>query len=156
MIRVLSDVFSFLKYGRTVHSMAPLMAHYGIKFNLVSPPSLKMPSEYVTMLKNKGAQVTETEDLESVLKSTDVLYVTRVQKERFATEEEYKKVKGCYIIDPALLSRAQKNMLVLHPLPRVDEITPEVDSDSRAMYFKEPRYGMIMRMALLLSVLGGK
>lgn len=136
--------------------MAPLMAHYGIKFNLVSPPSLKMPSEYVTMLKNRGAQVTETEDLESVLKSTDVLYVTRVQKERFVTEEEYKKVKGCYIIDPALLSRAPKNMLVLHPLPRVDEITPEVDSDRRAMYFKEPRYGMIMRMALLLSVLGGK
>jgi len=144
-----------LKYGRTVRSMAPLMALYGIKLNLISPPALRMDEDHVNLLKKTG-EVHIGEDLDAVLPTTDVLYATRVQKERFASEEDYLKVKGCYIITPKLLQKAPKHMLVLHPLPRVDEIVPEVDSDPRAMYFKEPRYGMIMRMALLLSVIGNK
>lgn len=142
-----------LKYGRTVRSMAPLMAQYGIKLNLVSPPVLKMDPAHVQVVRDMGGHVHETNDLESVISSTDVLYCTRVQKERFPTEEDYLKVKGSYVIDPAFMARAPKHMLVLHPLPRVDEISPAVDCDPRSMYFKEPRYGMIMRMALLLSVL---
>eukprot|EP01121_Diplochlamys_sp_Union-15-3_P000414 TRINITY_DN10387_c0_g1_i1.p1 TRINITY_DN10387_c0_g1~~TRINITY_DN10387_c0_g1_i1.p1 ORF type:complete len:338 (-),score=63.24 TRINITY_DN10387_c0_g1_i1:25-1038(-) len=142
-----------LKFGRTVHSMAPLLALYGCKINLISPDVLKMPGEYIELLRQRGAVVEEGSDLSKVLKETDALYVTRVQKERFATEEEYNKVKGSYVINRALLSKAPQRMLVLHPLPRVNEISPDIDDDQRSMYFKEPKYGMIMRMALLNSVL---
>lgn len=144
-----------LKYGRTVHSLSVMLALFpGIKINLVSPPNLAMPAEVVAEVKAKGITVTETADLDAVLSTTDVLYQTRVQKERFASLEEYEKSKGAYIITPATLSPAKKSLLLLHPFPRVDEITPDVDQDPRAMYFKQPQYGMYMRMALLASVLG--
>jgi aspartate carbamoyltransferase len=143
-----------LKFGRTVHSMAPLLALFNIKINLVSPAALKMPEHVIDNIKARGGNnIHETDDLESVIGDTDALYVTRVQKERFASEEEYLKVKGSYVINQDFLKKAKSNTLVLHPLPRVDEISPDVDADKRSIYFKEPRYGMLMRMALLRSVL---
>jgi len=145
-----------LKFGRTVHSLVPIMSRMGMKFNLISPPELRMPEENIAELKKLGAEINVSSDLNKVLSSTDVLYVTRVQKERFATEEEYNKVKGSYVIDAKLLYGAPKHMLVMHPLPRVDEISPDIDSDKRAVYFKQTHYGMLMRMAILLSVIGGK
>eukprot|EP01103_Thecamoeba_quadrilineata_P002445 TRINITY_DN12400_c0_g1_i1.p1 TRINITY_DN12400_c0_g1~~TRINITY_DN12400_c0_g1_i1.p1 ORF type:complete len:326 (+),score=81.85 TRINITY_DN12400_c0_g1_i1:102-1079(+) len=142
-----------LKFGRTVHSMAPLLAFFDVKINLVSPPALRMPQNVIDLVKSRGKDVHQTEDLDSVIGQTDALYVTRVQKERFASEEEYSKVKGSYIINKEFLKKAKPSTLILHPLPRVDEISPDVDDDKRAIYFKEPHYGMLMRMALLRSVI---
>ncbi|TDL24366.1 carbamoyl-phosphate synth [Rickenella mellea] len=144
-----------LKNGRTVHSLVAVLCLYSVRLNFVSPASLAMPDSVVAAARRAGAYVKQTESLEEVLRETDVLYVTRVQKERFATEAEWMQVRDSYRIDHAVLSRAKQDMIVMHPLPRLTEIDPEVDFDSRrAVYFRQMRYGLFVRMALLASVMG--
>ncbi|RKP05414.1 hypothetical protein THASP1DRAFT_19846, partial [Thamnocephalis sphaerospora] len=143
-----------LKNGRTVHSLVRLLAMYHVHLQYVSPDSLRMPRDVVDEVAKSGIKQTEHQNLDRVIAETDVLYVTRVQQERFATAEEYEKVKNAYCVDNALLSRAKSNMIVMHPLPRVNEIAPEVDFDPRAAYFRQMRYGLYVRMALLALVLG--
>lgn len=143
-----------LKYGRTVHSLSRLLALYGVKLNYVSPDTLRMPPALVEELRARGISQTEHTGLDGVLPETDVLYVTRVQKERFENLDEYESVKGVYVIAPQTLSRAKERMIVMHPLPRVGEIAIEVDDDPRAAYFRQVEYGLYVRMALLAMVLG--
>lgn len=146
-----------LMNGRTVHSLTHMLANYqNVEFYFVSPRSLQMTPEILLELKDKNIKYTETQDLESVIDKVDVLYVTRIQKERFAAEEDYKKVKGCYVITPQTLEKAKSDMIIMHPLPRVDEISAEVDNDKRAVYFKQMRNGLFVRMALLASILIGE
>ncbi|KAI0300690.1 carbamoyl-phosphate synth [Multifurca ochricompacta] len=143
-----------LKNGRTVHSLVTLLCLYSVRINFVSPASLAMPANVVSAARKAGVHVHVCESLEEVLGETDVLYVTRVQKERFADEKEWEQVKDVYRVDHAALSRAKEDMIVMHPLPRVNEIDPEVDFDlRRAVYFRQMRYGLYIRMALLVSVL---
>ncbi len=143
-----------LKYGRTVHSLARLLSLYDVRLNYVSPEILKMPSEIIAELDEKGIVQKEYTSLESVLPYTDVLYVTRVQKERFENQDEYESVKGAYVITPAIMQDAKDRMIVMHPLPRVGEISLEFDQDPRAAYFRQMEYGLYVRMALLAMVLG--
>ncbi len=143
-----------LKYGRTVHSLARLLSKYDVKLNYVSPEILRMPPEIIAELNELGMPQSEHTTLEEVLPETDVLYVTRVQKERFADPQEYESVKDAYVITPETLTRAKDEMIVMHPLPRVNEISMEVDDDPRAAYFRQMEYGLYTRMALLAMVLG--
>jgi len=143
-----------LKYGRTVHSLAKLLTLYDVKINYVSPEILKMPELLVKEVDAAGIDQVETTDLDSVLGDTDVLYVTRIQKERFSDPSEYDQVKGSYVISPETMSGAKDKMALMHPLPRVGEITTDVDRDPRAAYFRQMEYGMYTRMALLALVLG--
>ncbi|KAG7088179.1 hypothetical protein E1B28_012198 [Marasmius oreades] len=144
-----------LKNGRTVHSLVTLLSLYSVCLNFVSPPSLSMPSNVVSTARKAGIVVNQYESLEEVLSDTDVLYVTRVQKERFTSEAEWQQVKNAYRVDHSVLARAKEEMIIMHPLPRLNEIDPEVDFDSRrAVYFRQMRYGLFIRMALLASVLG--
>ncbi|KAG0704073.1 hypothetical protein DFH29DRAFT_913533 [Suillus ampliporus] len=150
-ITILGD----LKNGRTVHSLVTLLCHYSVRLNFVAPSTLAMPAKVVAAARKAGVSVQQLESLEEVLPDTDVLYVTRVQKERFKSDLEWETVKDSYRIDHALLSRAKEDMIVMHPLPRVNEIDPEVDFDfRRAAYFRQMRYGLFVRMALLASVMG--
>jgi aspartate carbamoyltransferase catalytic subunit len=145
-----------LKFGRTVHSLAGAMSRYpGNRFVLVSPRELAMP-DYITeqVFKKAGVEFTMSERLEDVIGGMDILYMTRVQRERFFNEEDYIRLKDSYILDAEKMKRAKSNMIVLHPLPRVNEIAPEVDADPRAAYFKQVRYGMFVRMALIAKLLG--
>jgi aspartate carbamoyltransferase len=142
-----------LKYGRTVHSLARLLSLYNVRLNYLAPEILRMPAEIINELPRTMAQK-EFSNIEDVLPLTDVLYVTRVQKERFASEEEYESVKGSYVISPEVMKNAKQNMIVMHPLPRVGEISMEFDSDPRAAYFRQMEYGLYVRMALLAMVLG--
>lgn len=143
-----------LKYGRTVHSLSRLLRLYGAKLNYVSPEILRMPPALIEELRTAGMQQKEYRELNEVLPETDVLYVTRVQRERFENPEDYDTVKDAYVITPETLKRAKKEMVVMHPLPRVNEISVEVDDDPRAAYFRQMEYGLYVRMALLLMVLG--
>jgi carbamoyl-phosphate synthase/aspartate carbamoyltransferase len=144
-----------LKNGRTVHSLVALLCLYSVRLKFVSPPSLAMPPSVVSAARKAGIPVEISESLDDVLAETDVLYVTRVQRERFESEAEWNLVKDTYRIDHAVLARAKEEMIVMHPLPRVNEIDPEVDFDlRRAVYFRQMRYGLYIRMALLASVLG--
>jgi aspartate carbamoyltransferase len=143
-----------LKYGRTVHSLSRLLALYDIRLNFVSPDILKMPAAVVDELSKRGIRQSEHTALEGVLPETDVLYVTRVQKERFENLDEYESVKGAYVITPQTLTAAKERMIVMHPLPRVGEISMELDDDPRAAYFREVECGLYVRMALLAMVLG--
>jgi len=143
-----------LKYGRTVHSLARLLSLFKVKLNYVSPDILKMPKEVMDEVKEKGISQNEFSTLDTVLPETDVLYVTRVQKERFENADDYEKVKGAYVIDPAVMKAAKKDMIVMHPLPRVTEISMDFDDDPRAAYFRQTEYGLYVRMALLAMVLG--
>ncbi len=143
-----------LKYGRTVHSLARLASLFNVKLNYVSPEILRMPQNVMDEVKEKGIPQAEYGTLEKVLPETDVLYVTRVQKERFEDAEEYEKVKGAYVIDPEVMKPAKKEMIVMHPLPREGEISPDFDDDPRAAYFRQMEYGLYVRMALLAMVLG--
>ncbi|XP_056633448.1 CAD protein [Diorhabda sublineata] len=143
-----------LKNGRTVHSLARLLTLYNVQLRYVSPPSLKMPDHITSFVKSKGISQQEYNSLEEVLPETDVLYMTRIQKERFISEEEYEKVCGQFVVTPKLMTRAKRKMVVLHPLPRVFEISPEFDTDPRAAYFRQAECGMYVRMALLAIVLG--
>jgi aspartate carbamoyltransferase len=143
-----------LKYGRTVHSLSRLLALYGAKLNYVSPEILRMPPELVAELRGRGVLQTEDANIDVVLPLTDVLYVTRVQKERFTDLKQYEEVKDAYVITPRTLQKAKQKMIVMHPLPRVGEIDMEVDGDPRAAYFRQMEYGLYVRMALLAMVLG--
>lgn len=143
-----------LKYGRTVHSLAKLLSLFKIKLNYVSPEILRMPVELIKQLDSKGMPQREQRDLDSVLAESDVLYVTRVQKERFENLDDYESVKGAYVITPQTMKQAKTKMALMHPLPRVGEISPEMDSDPRAAYFRQMEYGLYVRMALLAMVLG--
>lgn len=143
-----------LKYGRTVHSLAKLLSLFDVKLRYVSPDSLRMPPELVEQIVARGLTQSEHQDLDDVLGETDILYVTRIQKERFTEPEAYEAVKDSYIITPEIMARAQANMVLMHPLPRVGEISMELDSDPRAAYFRQMEYGVYVRMALLALVLG--
>lgn len=139
-----------LLYGRTVHSLVHLLAVFpGVKIYLVSPKQLSLPEEFLSHLREKHVHFEELSELNPVLDKVDVLYVTRVQKERFATLEEYDAVKDSYVIDKAVLSRLSADAIIMHPLPRVNEISPEVDADERAAYFRQAKNGLYIRMALL-------
>jgi aspartate carbamoyltransferase catalytic subunit len=142
-----------LRYGRTVHSLAYALAMYNIELHLVSPELLRMRKDMLQTIKNK-ISVTEDADLETIMPQIDVLYVTRIQRERFPDAAEYAKVKGTYKIDLKTLKNAKKDLIILHPLPRVDEIAPEVDNTPQARYFKQVCNGVFVRMALLSLVLG--
>lgn len=144
-----------LKNGRTIKSFSKLLALVSrkVKLSFVSPKSLRAPAELIDYLQEKKIEVEETDSLEEILPQTDVLYVTRIQKEWFASEEEYQKVKGSYVINAELMRKAKKKMIVMHPLPRNDEIDTNFDSDPRAAYFKQMRNGLYTRMALLAAVL---
>ncbi len=143
-----------LRFGRTVHSLTRLLLHRNITFRFVSPRLLRMPEEIRDEVTAAGDVFTEHEDVHEVIQEVDVLYVTRVQKERFTDLSEYEKVQGAYIITPELLRAAKDEMIVMHPLPRVGEITYEVDRDPRAAYFRQMQNGVYIRMALLAAVLG--
>ena len=143
-----------LKFGRTVHSLINALVRYdNIKFIFISPEELKVPDYITEMLKEKNIPYEEVIRLENVMPELDMLYMTRVQKERFFNEEDYMRLKDFYILDPAKMELAKDDMLVLHPLPRVNEISVEVDNDPRAAYFKQARYGVYVRMALILTLL---
>ncbi|MBQ9392292.1 MAG: aspartate carbamoyltransferase [Lachnospiraceae bacterium] len=145
-----------LKFGRTVHSLINALVRYeGIKFILISPRELRVP-DYIRedVLEKNSIPYQEVERLEDAMPSLDILYMTRVQQERFFNEEEYLRMKGFYILDEDKMKLAKKDMLVLHPLPRVNEISVEVDEDPRAAYFKQAQYGVYIRMALILTLLG--
>lgn len=143
-----------LKHGRTVHSLVQLLALHNVRLNYVSPESLWLPAALQAQLAAAGVEQRQQPDLAAVLHETDVLYVTRVQKERFTDMAEYERIQGSYVINAALLRSARERMIVMHPLPRVGEIDMEVDNDPRAAYFRQMEYGMFVRMALLALVLG--
>lgn len=144
-----------LKFGRTVHSLIVALSRYkNIKFVLISPKELKIP-EYLKqdILDKNNIEYIETENLEESIGSLDVLYMTRVQKERFLNEEEYVRLKDVYILDKEKLEKAKKDLCIMHPLPRVNEISTEIDDDPRACYFRQAEYGKYMRMAIILKLL---
>ena len=143
-----------LKYGRTVHSLARLLSLYNVRINYVSPDILRMPVEIIDEIKFHDIPQTEFNTLDPILGETDVLYVTRVQKERFEDLDLYEKVKGAFVITPETMRSAKEKMILMHPLPRVGEISIEVDDDPRAAYFRQMEYGLYVRMALLAMVLG--
>jgi aspartate carbamoyltransferase catalytic subunit len=143
-----------LKHGRTIRSLAYLLGKYtDIQIYFVSPKALRVGEDIKNYLRKYSIDFTETEDLSAVAHKVDVLYQTRIQKERFKNDTEYKKYKGCYRVDTKLLQQMQVKSIVMHPLPRVDEISPEVDASPRAVYFKQARYGLLVRMALLKYIL---
>lgn len=145
-----------LKFGRTVHSLIKAMSRYsGNKFVLISPKELAIP-QYIReeILQKNNMEYVEVEKLEDVISDLDILYMTRIQKERFFNEEEYLRLKDSYILDKAKMDMASKDMIVMHPLPRVNEISYEIDDDERACYFKQAEYGMYVRMALMIKLLG--
>jgi len=145
-----------LKYGRTVHSLAYALSLFKADLTFVSPETLKMPKEVINEYKELGVEPTNTTNLEKAVKEADVLYVTRIQKERFPDAEEYNRVVGTYKVNSALLKEAKKDLIIMHPLPRVVEIDPEVDFTPHALYFKQAFNGVPVRMALLSLILGGK
>jgi aspartate carbamoyltransferase len=143
-----------LKYGRTVHSLAKLLALFNVRLVYVSPKELEMPAELVNALNARGVRQESFTALEAVLPETDVLYVTRIQQERFADPQEYERLKDVYTITPEVLRAAKPDLTLMHPLPRLGEISMAVDSDPRAAYFRQMEYGLYVRMALLALVLG--
>ena len=145
-----------LKFGRTVHSLIKALSRYeNVKFVLISPSELRVP-DYIReeILMKNGIEFTEVERLESVIEELDVLYMTRVQKERFFNEADYIRLKDSYIVDNKKMANAKKDMILMHPLPRVNEISVEVDNDPRAAYFAQAKCGMFIRMALIMKLLG--
>lgn len=145
-----------LKNGRTVHSLVKMLSMYDVKLNYVSPESLRMPTEVIQSLPANIPQHEHAALTSDLLAKTDVLYVTRIQKERFATVEEYELVKDSFCVTPSTLTQCKPSMIVMHPLPRINEIDPEVDLDQRAAYFRQMKYGLYVRMALLALVLTSK
>jgi aspartate carbamoyltransferase catalytic subunit len=143
-----------LRYGRTTHSLSHALVRFGAKLTLVSPKSLKMPIEIVSDLKSHGADINETEEMISSISSADVIYMTRIQKERFPDEDEYNKVADVYKLDASDLVEAKNEMIIMHPLPRVNELHPNVDSTEHAKYFQQAFNGVPTRMALLCRGLG--
>jgi aspartate carbamoyltransferase catalytic subunit len=148
-------VMGDLKYGRTVHSLALALAEFGTQITFVSPPSLRVPENVRTELGRQGTEFEEVEEIEAVVDSLDVLYATRIQKERFPDEREYEKVAGEYRVTPETLEEARDDLVLMHPLPRVDEISPDVDETRHAKYFEQAHNGVPVRMAVLDAVMGG-
>jgi aspartate carbamoyltransferase catalytic subunit len=142
-----------LRYGRTVHSLARALTNYNVELFLVSPEALRIQENILKEIKNK-ISVTEKQTLEEIIPEIDVLYVTRIQRERFPDPTEYAKLKGTYRLDQKTLTNAKKNMIILHPLPRVDEIAPEIDQTPHARYFQQVGNGLYVRMAILSLLLG--
>ena len=143
-----------LKFGRTVHSLINALVRYdNVRFIFISPDELRVPDYITEMLKDKDIPYEEVMQLEEIMPRLDILYMTRVQKERFFNEEDYVRMKDFYVLDKQKLELAPKDMYILHPLPRVNEISVEVDSDPRAAYFKQVQYGVYVRMALILTLL---
>ncbi len=143
-----------LKFGRTVHSLIGAMSRYeGIRFVMISPPELRVPAYITQSLKDRGIDFVEVETMEEVMPELDVLYMTRVQKERFFNEADYIRLKDTYILDPDKLRIAKDDLKIMHPLPRVNEISVKVDDDPRAVYFKQVRNGRFVRMALIKTLL---
>ena len=145
-----------LRYGRTVHSLSHALVRFGATLTLVSPDGLKMPVEIVSDLKDHGAEIVETNDLSGVVSEADVIYMTRIQKERFPDEDEYAKVAGIYMLDSSDMAGAKDGMIVMHPLPRVSELHPSLDNTENARYFQQAFNGVPTRMALLCRCLGVK
>ena len=145
-----------LRYGRTVHSLSHALVRFGATLTLVSPDSLRMPSEIVSDLSSEGANVCETTDLAGTIAEADVIYMTRIQKERFPDEDEYTKVAGIYMLSASDLAGAKESMIIMHPLPRVNEIHPSIDATRHARYFRQAFNGVVARMALLCNCLGVK
>lgn len=144
-----------LKYGRTVHSLIKMMSRYpGNKFVLIAPDALQMPQDIIDMLDKEQIRYSMTKDLEQAIPELDLLYMTRIQRERFENPEDYQRLKGVYILNREKLNHAKKDMVVMHPLPRVDEIDTDVDTDERAWYFKQAQFGVYARMALIIALLG--
>jgi aspartate carbamoyltransferase len=143
-----------LKNGRTVHALVEILSLYGAKLYFVSPGLLKMPAEITAGLRSKGVEIVETEDLADAASKTDLVYMTRIQKERFSDLAEYERVKGSYVVDGKFLAGLKKDLTIMHPLPRVDEIHTEVDSYAGAAYFRQVRNGVYVRMALLAMIFG--
>ncbi|MDR0886653.1 MAG: aspartate carbamoyltransferase [Clostridiales Family XIII bacterium] len=144
-----------LKFGRTVHSLINSMLRYDdIEFVLIAPEELRVPEYVIGEIEKSGKKYREVSTMESVLPELDILYMTRVQRERFFNEEDYVRLKDSYILDSDKMKLANEKMIVLHPLPRVNEISTSVDSDPRALYFKQAKYGMYVRMALIVKLLG--
>jgi carbamoyl-phosphate synthase/aspartate carbamoyltransferase/dihydroorotase/carbamoyl-phosphate synthase/aspartate carbamoyltransferase len=143
-----------LRFGRTVHSLTRLLLKYDVSLRFVSPEILRMPLKIMNKVIDAGITVRETHDVADVIENADVLYVTRVQKERFSDLSQYETVSGMYEITPELMARAKEKMIIMHPLPRVGEIHYAIDDDPRAAYFRQVQNGMFIRMALLAAVLG--
>lgn len=146
-----------LKFGRTIHSLVTCLARYeNVRFLFISPEELTMPAFVKEELTAKGVPYKETTDLEGAISQLDVLYMSRVQRERFISEEEYLRLKDYFILTEEKMQLAKADMIVMHPLPRINEIATEVDSDPRAAYFEQVRYGMFVRMALIMKLLGAQ
>ena len=145
-----------LKYGRTVHSLLMAMSDFNPVFNFVAHPLLAMPDEYKDFLKQKNIKFTEYTDFDEVLKETDILYMTRVQRERFSDQMEYEKTKDSYVLKRKMLNSTKANMKILHPLPRVNEIHQDVDADSKAYYFDQAENGIYTRQAIIAKIFGLK
>jgi aspartate carbamoyltransferase catalytic subunit len=146
-----------LKFGRTIHSLVTCMARYqNVRFLFISPEELTMPAFVKEELLSKGVPFTETTDLEGSISQLDVLYMSRVQRERFISEEEYLRLKDFFILTAEKMTLAKPDMIVMHPLPRINEIATEVDSDPRAAYFEQVKFGMYVRMALIMKLLGAE
>ena len=143
-----------LKHGRTVHSLVYLLVRLGVRFLFVSPPSLKMPAQITAELRKTGAEVSESTDLAAAMRDSDIVYMTRIQRERFADPAEYERLKGAYVLDMAMVRQAKPGVVILHPLPRVDEIATQVDAYEGAAYFRQTANGVFIRMALLALVTG--
>ena len=143
-----------LKYGRTTHSLLQAMSHFKTKFVFTAPEELKMPKEYKEFLDSKGIEYIETDSLEEHLNNCDILYMTRVQQERFTDPIEYERVKDCYSLNAQMLANVKNNMKILHPLPRVNEISQDVDETPYAYYFKQAENGLYVRMAIISYLLG--
>ena len=145
-----------LKYGRTVHSLVQAMCNFKAKFNFVSPAELKMPSTIIQYIKNAGLEYHEYTELEEVIPHSDIIYMTRVQRERFPDPLEYEKVKNSYILRNEMLENSKPNCRILHPLPRVNEIHTDVDANPKAYYFQQAQNGLFVRQALIAAILGLK
>lgn len=143
-----------LKYGRTTHSLATALSLFGCRLYFVSPSFLQMPKRFLELLDERGIMYSEHSELKEVVNKVDILYMTRIQKERFSDPAEYEKAKGVYVLNKEMLAKARKNLKVMHPLPRVDEISVDVDNTDNAYYFEQASHGIPVRQALLCLVLG--
>ncbi len=145
-----------LKYGRTVHSLLMAMSHFNTTFNFIAPDSLKMPDEYKLFLDSKGIKYYEHSEFTDIISAADILYMTRVQRERFSDPIEYEKVKNVYVLRNSMLNNTKDNLRILHPLPRVNEIHTDVDDNPKAYYFQQAENGVYARMAIIAAILGLK
>ncbi|MBQ8745519.1 MAG: aspartate carbamoyltransferase [Rikenellaceae bacterium] len=145
-----------LKYGRTVHSLLQALSHFNTKFTFVAPPELRMPEEYKQFLRDKGLEYTETTEIGDAINEADIVYMTRVQRERFTDPMEYERVKNVYVLKNSMLDGTKDNMRILHPLPRVGEIAYDVDQNPKAYYFNQTENGVYTRMAIISYLLGVK